>query len=143
MAAMDDDAAGASPMTARSSRSSTSSSPYAGTSAPVSTTGHDVDDVVQETVERVLAAREPLEPDTALAYGLVVARNVLATRARDARRARRHAPRVIDLQEPVRPNDAVVAAEQPRRCARRWPRSSRPTGTSCSPTSWPTSRSPS
>jgi RNA polymerase sigma factor (sigma-70 family) len=75
---------------------------------------HDVDDVVQETVERVLAAREPLDPDAALGYALVVARNVLADRARQARRASRNAPRVIDIREPLRPEDAVIAKEERR-----------------------------
>src|SRR4051794_17966773 len=75
---------------------------------------HDIDDVVQETLERVLAAREPLEADTAVAYALVIARNVLASRARESRRARRHAPRVIDLREPARPEDVVVAEEERR-----------------------------
>jgi serine/threonine-protein kinase RsbT len=75
---------------------------------------HDVDDVVQETVERVLAAREPLDPDAALAYALVVARNVLVDRARQARRASRNAPRVIDIREPLRPEDAVIAKEERR-----------------------------
>ena len=56
---------------------------------------HDVDDVVQETAERVLAAREPLDPDAALAYAIVVARHVLADRSRAARRSHRHASRVI------------------------------------------------
>jgi len=69
----------------------------------------DVDDVVQETVERLLSAREPLEPDTTLAYALVIARNVLANRGREAGRARRHAPRIIDLREPTRPEDVVLA----------------------------------
>jgi RNA polymerase sigma factor (sigma-70 family) len=75
---------------------------------------HDVDDVVQETIERVLSARESLEPDTTLAYALVVARNVIATRARAARRDSRNATRIVDLREPDRPEDVVVAGEERR-----------------------------
>lgn len=73
---------------------------------------HDVDDVVQETLARVLSAREPLAADAALAYALVVARHLIVSNARDAERARRHAPRVVDLTEPARPEDALLAAEE-------------------------------
>jgi RNA polymerase sigma factor (sigma-70 family) len=70
------------------------------------------EDVVQETLARVLDARPELDGGATLGYAIVVARNLMATRARDADRARRHAPRLVDRDEPQRPDEAVVAAEE-------------------------------
>ena len=77
-------------------------------------TRHDVEDVVQETLARVLDARYRLEEGTLLAYAFVVARNVITSAHRDRERARRHAPLLIDLREPERP-DAQAAAGEDRR----------------------------
>lgn len=71
----------------------------------------DVDDVVQETLTRVLAAQGRLEDVSLTAYALTVARNLLATRHRDELVARTHAPKLIDLREPHRPEDSVLATE--------------------------------
>lgn len=75
---------------------------------------HDVDDVVQETLVRVLDVRSRLEDGTLLAYAIVVARNVITTAHREDDRARRHAPRLIDLREPDRPESLADAAEDRR-----------------------------
>lgn len=72
----------------------------------------EAEDVVQETVARVLDARPELDGGATLGYAIVVARNLLASRARDADRARRYAPRLVDRDEPQRPDEAVVAAEE-------------------------------
>ena len=73
---------------------------------------HEAEDVVQETLARVLDARPELDEGATLGYAIVVARNLLANRARDADRARRHAPLLIDRAEPRRPDELVVAAEE-------------------------------
>lgn len=73
---------------------------------------HEAEDVVQETLARVLDARPELDEGATLGYAIVVARNLLANRARDADRAGRHAPRLIDRAEPRRPDELVVAAEE-------------------------------
>ena len=74
----------------------------------------DADDVVQETLTRVLEHGRGLAPDSALAYALVTARHVLADRARESDRHRRHAHRVIDLRQPQRPDEAVTDQEERR-----------------------------
>lgn len=71
----------------------------------------DVDDVVQETLARVLAAQTRLEDVSLTAYALTVARNLLASRRRDQMVARTHAPKLVDLREPHRPEDSVLAGE--------------------------------
>jgi DNA-directed RNA polymerase specialized sigma24 family protein len=45
---------------------------------------HDADDVVQETLTRVLAARGGLGDETLTAYAFAVARNLIATQHREA-----------------------------------------------------------
>ncbi len=70
-----------------------------------------VDDLVQETLARVLGAagrvdREMLEP-----YAIVTARNVVASMWRDQDRHRRHQHRVVDLRPPVAPDEDVLAGE--------------------------------
>jgi RNA polymerase sigma factor (sigma-70 family) len=73
---------------------------------------HDADDIVQETLARVLAARQDLEPGSLLAYAIVIARNVLTSDDRAAARTRRLASRVVDLREPERPDETVVDREE-------------------------------
>ena len=73
---------------------------------------HDADDVVQETLARVLAARQDLEPSSLLAYAIVIARNLLTSHDRSAARTRRLASRVIDLRQPERPDETIVDREE-------------------------------
>lgn len=73
---------------------------------------HDADDVVQETLTRVLAARGRLEDETLTGYAFAVARNLIATQHREAELRRRHAPRLVDLREPAQPEHLVLAAEE-------------------------------
>lgn len=75
---------------------------------------HTVDDVVQETLTRLLAQRGRLEDDALLPYALVTARNLVATAGRDSARTRRHVHRMIDLREPERPEDVAVREEEER-----------------------------
>jgi DNA-directed RNA polymerase specialized sigma24 family protein len=62
---------------------------------------HDADDVVQETLTRMLEARGRLEDETLTDYAFAVARNLIATQHREAELRRRHAPRLVDLSEPA------------------------------------------
>ena len=72
----------------------------------------DRDEVVQETLSRVIAAQPRLDPGVALAYSIVVARHVMADRATHETRARANRYRMIDLTQPERPDDVVVLSEE-------------------------------
>jgi len=72
---------------------------------------HDVDDVVQETLIRMWEVTQRLEVETLSAYAFTVARNIVLTRARSESTARRHMPKLLDLNEPVRPDESAVTAE--------------------------------
>src|SRR5687768_9636668 len=50
-----------------------------------------VDDLVQEALARVMAARQRLEVQTLARYAVVVARNLVISAAQDEDRGRRHA----------------------------------------------------
>ncbi|HZB51047.1 MAG TPA: sigma factor, partial [Mycobacteriales bacterium] len=67
----------------------------------------DVDDVVQETLARLWEARWRLERGALLAYGVVVARNLVTSAEREQALQRRHAPRLL---EPDAPADPVADA---------------------------------
>jgi RNA polymerase sigma factor (sigma-70 family) len=73
---------------------------------------HTVDDVVQETLVRLMAQRGRLDDDALLPYALVTARNLVATAGRDGERGRRHAHRLVDLREPERPDDIALRREE-------------------------------
>ena len=73
---------------------------------------HLVDDVVQETLLRVMAARTRIEADTLAPYATVTARNLIASIARGDDRARRMAHLLADDDPAERPEDEVVRQEQ-------------------------------
>src|SRR3954447_2695982 len=75
---------------------------------------HDADDVVQETLTRVLAARRRLEDETLTGYAFTVARNLIAAYYCDADLQRRHAPRLVERGEPAQPDSVVLASEDRR-----------------------------
>lgn len=79
---------------------------------------HRVDDLVQETLARVLAFRRSLEGGALLAYAVVSARNLVISESRTEDRRERLGPRLADLSQPERPDDALVASEE-RRAVRR------------------------
>lgn len=70
------------------------------------------DDLVQETLVRVLAALPRIAPGMLEAYAVVTARNVVATLWRDQDRQQRNLHRVVDLEPPEVPEDAVVLGEE-------------------------------
>jgi serine/threonine-protein kinase RsbT len=70
-----------------------------------------VDDLVQETLVRLIAARPRLDTQVLAAYAVVVARSVVATRWRDADRQKRHAHRLLDLRPVDQPEDTLLQRE--------------------------------
>ena len=73
-----------------------------------------VEDLVQETLARVMAARRRLEPRTLAPYAVVTARNLTRSFATNEQRSRRHAHRLIDLREPVLPEEEALRREERR-----------------------------
>ena len=69
------------------------------------------DDLVQETLTRVLAAAGRVEPGMLEPYAIVTARNVVTSMWRDQDRQRRHQHRVVDLRPPEAPDEDVLARE--------------------------------
>ncbi len=75
---------------------------------------HLVDDLVQETLARVLESRRSLEGGTLVAYAIVSAQNLVVSQGRTKHRRERLGPRLADLSQPQNPEDAVVANEERR-----------------------------
>jgi serine/threonine-protein kinase RsbT len=74
----------------------------------------DVDDLVQDCLERLLVARERLAPEAILPYAVVTARNLVSSHAKSAMRRAAAVPRIVDTSEPDRPEDVVLAGEARR-----------------------------
>jgi len=70
------------------------------------------EDLVQETLVRVLAARERIEPGTVEAYAVATVRNLMATMWRQQDRDRRNRHRAHDPAEPDQGEDLVIASEE-------------------------------
>src|SRR3954471_23112117 len=71
-----------------------------------------VDDLVQETLVRVMAARARVEADTLAPYAAVTARNLVASVARSDSRARRVAHLLVDDDNPEHPEDGLLRHEE-------------------------------
>src|SRR6202012_5947579 len=71
----------------------------------------DIDDLVQDCLERLLVARERLAPEAVLPYAIVVARNLVTSHAKSSMRHAAAAPRAFDGTEPERPGDELLARE--------------------------------
>jgi RNA polymerase sigma factor (sigma-70 family) len=78
---------------------------------------HVVEDLVQETLARVMATRRRLEPRTLAPYAVVTARNLTRSLATSEQRSKRHAHRLIDLREPALPEDEALRREETRAIA--------------------------
>lgn len=75
--------------------------------------GHPAaDDLVQETLVRVLAASARIEPGMLEPYAIVTARNVIASMWRDDDRHKRNQHRVVDLRPPAAPDEQLLANEE-------------------------------
>jgi RNA polymerase sigma factor (sigma-70 family) len=72
----------------------------------------DVDDLVQDCLERLLGARDRLAPEVILPFGIVTARNLVISHARTAARHAAAAPRLVDVREPERPEEALLFGEE-------------------------------
>ena len=70
------------------------------------------DDLVQETLVRVLAAADRVEPGMLEPYAIVTARNVVATMWKEQDRHRRNQHRVVDLRPVGTPDEDLVAREE-------------------------------
>ena len=70
------------------------------------------DDLIQETLVRVLAAQPRIEPGMLEPYAIVTARNVIATMWRNDGRRDRNLHKVVDLGVPEEPAEALLAAEE-------------------------------
>ena len=73
---------------------------------------HLVDDVVQETILRMLDARDRVADVALLPYAVVTARNLVATRGRRDATAERNASRLVDMQAPAGPEESLLRAEE-------------------------------
>ena len=71
-----------------------------------------VDDLVQEALARVIAVRGRLDDEAVAPYAIVTARNLVTSLAREEERGRRHRPRLVDLSEPERPEEAALRQEE-------------------------------
>jgi RNA polymerase sigma factor (sigma-70 family) len=71
-----------------------------------------IDDLVQETLVRVMAARARVEADTLAPYAAVTARNLVASVSRSDNRARRMAHLLADDENSERPEDGVLRDEE-------------------------------
>jgi RNA polymerase sigma factor (sigma-70 family) len=71
-----------------------------------------VEDLVQETLLRVMAARTRVEADTLAPYAAVTARNLVASLARSNERARRVAHLLANDDLAERPEDEVLRQEE-------------------------------
>lgn len=75
--------------------------------------GHPAaDDLVQETLLRVLAASSRIEPGMLEPYAIVTARNVIASMWRDDDRKKRNQHRVVDLRAAEEPHENLLALEE-------------------------------
>jgi RNA polymerase sigma factor (sigma-70 family) len=73
-----------------------------------------VDDLVQETLARVMTAQTRLDASALAPYAVVVARNLVTEHWQRDARARRQAPRLLDLAEPSRPEEQILRQEESR-----------------------------
>jgi serine/threonine-protein kinase RsbT len=70
------------------------------------------DDLVQDTLLKVLAAAGRVEPGMLEPYAIITARHVVASMWREKERDRRNQHRVIDLRPPDLPDDDLLAREE-------------------------------
>lgn len=70
------------------------------------------EDLVQETLVRVLAASPRIDPGMLEPYAIVTARNVIASMWRDEDRRKRNQHRVVDLRSPAAADEQLLAGEE-------------------------------
>jgi RNA polymerase sigma factor (sigma-70 family) len=75
------------------------------------------DDLVQETLARVLAASNRVQPEMLEPYAITTARNLVASLWKERDRHRRNQHRVIDLRPPVGPDEELLQREEQKAVA--------------------------
>jgi RNA polymerase sigma factor (sigma-70 family) len=70
------------------------------------------DDLVQETLVRVLAAAGRVEPGMLEPYAIVTARNLVASMWKEQDRHRRNQHRIVDLRPPESPDESFLQQEE-------------------------------
>jgi serine/threonine-protein kinase RsbT len=70
------------------------------------------DDLVQETLARVLSASGRIEPGMLEPYAIVTARNLVASMWKEQDRHRRNQHRIVDLRPPQLPDEELLAQEE-------------------------------
>ena len=70
------------------------------------------EDLVQETLARVLSAASRIEPGMLEPYAIVTARNLIASLWQEKDRHRRNAHRVVDLRPAQAPDEDLLAREE-------------------------------
>ncbi|MDQ6649055.1 MAG: sigma-70 family RNA polymerase sigma factor [Actinomycetota bacterium] len=75
------------------------------------------EDVVQETLARLLDHEKGLDDASVLPYAIVTARNIVASQVRHQQIWRRHAPRLIDLTGVEDPEQVALRREEERALA--------------------------
>jgi serine/threonine-protein kinase RsbT len=83
------------------------------------------EDLVQETLVRVLSAASRIEPGMLEPYAIVTARNLVVSLWQDKDRHRRNEHRVVDLRPPEAPDEDLLAREEREAVARALRRLSR------------------
>jgi RNA polymerase sigma factor (sigma-70 family) len=73
---------------------------------------HLVEDLVQETLARMTAARTRLDPEALLPYAIVTARNLIASHVQRAERERRKAHLLADQTPAPSPEDSALVEER-------------------------------
>jgi len=71
-----------------------------------------VDDIVQETMTRLLTARQRLDDRAVGPYAIVTARNIIASQWRRQETSQRHLHRLADPQEPGAPDEKLLEGEE-------------------------------
>jgi serine/threonine-protein kinase RsbT len=73
---------------------------------------HQAEDLVQETLARVMAARSRVEGDTLAPYAVVTARNLIATSAQRDEQARRRAHLLVEHDESADLDEATLRNDE-------------------------------
>jgi len=74
--------------------------------------GHTVDDLVQETLARVMAARDRVESSSLAPYAIVTARNLVTSTGQVGQRVQRHAHLLVDETPPPPPDERLLRQEE-------------------------------
>jgi RNA polymerase sigma factor (sigma-70 family) len=73
---------------------------------------HLVEDVVQETLTKLMSSRTSLDPSALGPYAIVTARNLVTTHWRRDDTSRRHAHRLLEVAQPPSPEDDLLLREE-------------------------------